>query len=88
MVKFASEEWKQIMYKGEFRNYEASTLGRVRNLKTGYVLTQHTSKEKYLRISLQIYGKHKLCQAHRLIASTFKPNPNNLKYVNHIDLNR
>lgn len=88
MVKFITEEWKRVIYKNHVYNYEASSLGRIRNFKTKRVLSQHLCAENYFHTGLCIEGKSKTFSVHKLIITAFKPNPLNLKQVNHIDLNR
>ena len=58
--------------------------GRVFNVKTGRFIYGTTNKNGYLQVALR--GKTYLL--HRVIASAFIPNPNNLPVVNHIDGNR
>lgn len=42
----------------------------------------------YLKVVLCAGGMHKTFTVHRLVATVFIPNPNNLKVVNHIDSNK
>lgn len=42
----------------------------------------------YLEYKLRVHGKQKTVGAHRLVAETFIPNPNNLSDVHHIDENK
>lgn len=46
-----------------------------------------TDKQGYSRVLLSANGIHKNYQIHRLVATTFIPNPKNLLIVNHIDGN-
>lgn len=80
-------EWKEI-YRSKFRIYYISNYGDFKNvlLKTG--------KEKILKNSLDGHGyyfsrveKRITWSTHRLVAQAFIPNPENKKYVNHIDGN-
>ena len=73
---------------GVITNYEASTHGRIRNMKTKYILKQHKCLEGYCHTSLYINRLPKTLIVHPLIISTFKSNPKNLKHVNHIDMVR
>ena len=81
------EIWKDI--EGYENLYQVSNLGRVKSLNYN-----HTGKEKimkakkdkgYLRVQLYKDGKPKFYSVHRLVATSFLPNPNNLSQVNHID---
>lgn len=76
-----NEEWRTIQ---EFPKYEVSNLGKVRNKDTLHILHFFTQNCGYDVIS---FSKVKRT-IHRLVAIAFLPNPNNLKYVNHIDGNK
>lgn len=74
------------MYKRLDSNYEVSSTGEVRNIKTGNILKgKYKRGYKYVNLS---YGKIKrTAQIHRLVALLFIPNPNNYPVVNHKDEN-
>lgn len=88
------ELWKDIPnFEGL---YQASTDGEIRSLEhirkngTGqYLHTGKTLKQKltngYLSIRLSKNGVAKTYRVNRLIASTFIPNPDNKRTVNHIN---
>ena len=78
------EEWKQIEHDGIKYNYEISTEGRVRNMKTGRIMVQSDNGRGYLYVVL----KKKSFRVNRLVAIAFIPNPNNYSDVNHKDKNR
>lgn len=71
------EEWKEIP---SYIGYEASTLGRIRNKKTGKVLKPDNSSG-YSRVILN----KKNGSIHRLVAEAFLPNLENKRTVNHIN---
>lgn len=84
------EIWKNI--KGYEGLYEVSNLGRVKSLNYN-----HTRKEGFLKpadkrgyLSVQLFknGILKWHLVHRLVASAFIENPDNLPQVNHIDQNK
>jgi hypothetical protein len=78
------EIWKK---NDEYPKYEVSTFGNVRNIETGYILKQNL-RGNYLVIG--IFNKlniQKQIRVHRLVATTFIPNPENKKTVNHKDHN-
>lgn len=60
-------EWKQI---GDY-NYEASSEGEIRNIKTGKVLKQRIESNGYKLVDIQINKKNKTFKSHRLIAEAF-----------------
>lgn len=64
--------------------YQISNDGRVRNAN-GHVLKPRKSDSGYLRVWLSTNGKPKCYPVHRLVATAFLPNPDNLPEVNHIN---
>ena len=82
-----TEEWKVI---DERPGYSVSNLGKVRNDKTGKILTPQLHKaskgDNYLFVNLS-KGKVIGRAVHRLVAIAFIPNPDNKPEVNHIDGN-
>lgn len=91
-----TEEWKPIP--GYDGLYEASDLGRIRSVDRYVVGTDGVSKAprgvilspcqrsgNYLYVKLWKDGTRKTQAVHRLVASSFVPNPNHKPEVNHID---
>lgn len=60
----------------------------VRQLKHGKLLEPQANHDGYLQCKLCKDGKYKTIRVHRVVASVFIPNPNNLPEVNHKDCNR
>lgn len=92
------EIWKTYP---EYPFIQASNLGRVRTVDRvitrsngrkqfvkGKVLRQHYDRYGYLYVRINMNGKRFCRKVHRIIASSFIPNPNNYPEVNHIDNNR
>lgn len=94
-----TEEWREVKdYEGF---YQVSNMGRVRSLtrkvncrngKTrillGRILKPGSGKEgtwPYYSVNLSKYGITKMRSVHRLVATAFIDNPNNLPFVNHKD---
>lgn len=69
----------------DYPNYEVSSEGRVRNTKTGRILRPNLNEGGYQQVNLYLDRKPKLFRVHRLVASTFIPNPENKRTVNHIN---
>jgi len=80
------ESWKslkEVVQCGD--NYEVSSLGKVKNAKTGRILKAHVGQYGYESVSLSLQGKSKTYIVHRLVALAFIPNPENKPEVNHKD---
>ena len=72
----------------EDSSYIVYSDGRVWSNKTNKFLQPHQNNCGYYYYSLRIDGKQKIRLAHRLVAVSFIPNPNNLPEVNHKDENK
>lgn len=75
------ERWKII---DGHPNYEISSLGRVRNIKTNNLLVPYNDGSGYYRVKLD--GKN--LRLHIIVAQAFIPNPENKPTVNHIHGNK
>lgn len=75
------ERWKTI--EGH-PNYEVSSLGKVRNIRTGKILTPYDDGKGYWRVKVD--GKS--LRLHILVATAFIPNEENKTTVNHIKGNK
>lgn len=80
------ELWRTIE---GYENYQISSMGRVKSLKYGKdkILKQNIIKN-YCMVCLHKEGKKKHYLVHRLVATAFLPNPDNLPQVNHKDENK
>ena len=83
-------EWKQHP---TFTNYEISSTGQVRNIKTQRIIKEQMQKYRgginnYRWVSLLLEGKTSGHYVHRLVATTFIPNPKNYATVHHKNTKR
>lgn len=80
-------QWEEVWLPiRSYFNYEVSSQGRVRNLKTKKIMKQKIDKG-YQQITLSEKGMQKTHQMHRLICSAFRLNPQCKPCVDHIDNN-
>ena len=86
------EQWKPIVIKVHNTIYDYTGIyevsnidGKVRNVKTGRILKQPLNSFGYPVVRLSKDGKARLFKVHRLVATAFVPNPDNLPEVNHKD---
>ena len=94
IYQFGDETLKKI---DGFENYAVSNKGYVyKGLKYGLLPEKYRefrikpfkNKQGFLQVQLSNKGKRKVFYLHRLVAQYFVPNPENYKYVIHIDGNR
>ena len=79
------EIWKEIPgYEGI---YQASSYGRIKSTYRQKRILKPQNGQKYLHVRLSRAKNISIHLVHRLIAKTFKDNPENKKTVNHIDGN-
>lgn len=86
-----SNLWKNLLIDGFPSPYIISIYGRIYNTKTRHMLTPYIGSTGYYIVKVSCLGMPydgKNVQLHRLIATTFIPNPNNYPVVNHIDGNK
>ena len=80
-MKINNEEFRDVPgYEGM---YEISNLGRVR--RNGKILKPFKDDWGYLQVDLYKNGTGRTVRVHRLVASAFLSNPQNLPQVNHKD---
>ena len=82
------EEWRVCTYPGVKPDmYEVSSWGRVRNMKTNYILN-FAKNHGYYMFGIKINGKTKHISVHRVIAYEFLCYGENKCIVNHINGNK
>jgi hypothetical protein len=65
----SNEIWRRVV--GFERNYEISSLGRVRSLKTGRILKLGVHPAGRLQVNLTVEGRGFTAKVHRLVAQAF-----------------
>jgi hypothetical protein len=80
-MEILEEKWKQSLL---LPNYEASTRGRVRNIKTKYIFKRKLKFHQRYQ-NLLLYNKK--IQAHKFICDTFFENKENKQTIDHINRN-
>lgn len=83
-VSFSEEVWRQIPF--PYGLFEASSLGRIRRLCDGFVMSPSSGADGYCRIPMRLVtGGKKTVYVHRLVAATFCPG-DQTQTVNHINM--
>lgn len=85
------EIWKQLMptrkINADFKDYEVSNLGKVRNIRTHNTLSNFYINKKYLYVRTSVNNVAYTFPLGKLVATTFIPNPENCRFITHIDGN-
>jgi hypothetical protein len=77
------EVWKEVAgYEG---HYKVSNLGNVFSIKRNIILKPRLKALGYYDYCLSLKSKYKHIRIHRLVATHFIPNPDNLTDVHHKD---
>lgn len=78
-------QWEEVWLNVRgYPNYEVSSQGRVRNLKTKKIMKQRTDLG-YQKVNLYKNGEQKRKAVHRIVCSAFNLNPHSKSCVDHID---
>lgn len=82
------EIWRDI--EGTDGKYQVSNYGRVMSLqrKNPHIMPQTIQQTGYKAVMLWLNNKAMCCKVHRLVIEAFKPNPDHLPTINHIDGNK
>lgn len=78
-------EWKEI---ADFPAYFVSSDGRIYSSKTKKIFCPGITRNGYVIVHLRQGGKQYARYLHRLVATAFILNPENVREVNHIDGNK
>lgn len=78
------EEWRVI---NDYPNYSISSLGQVKNNKTGRIKKLSLSRN-YLQVSFSKKSHQKSFNIHRLVGIHFLPNWNNYNEIDHRNRNK
>ena len=79
-----SEYWRVI---DGFPNYDVSTDGRVRTIKTGNIMKSYLRPTGYIQVSLSKDKKASSHRVHRLVATAFCIKTDGCDIVDHLDRN-
>lgn len=80
-----TEIWRSIPYSA----YEASSLGRIRNLKTGKVQAPQVGRDGYLFVGVRFLDRKISVKVHKLVCLAFHGvKPAGAECVRHLDGNR
>jgi hypothetical protein len=71
-----------------YPNYQVSTFGNVKNVKTGRILKGFENGFGYLRVGLINEDSKCYMLIHKMASNAFLENPENKECVDHIDRNR
>lgn len=71
-----------------YEQYMVSTEGNVKHITNGKILKPQTTYKGYHTVKLYNRDGSKWFKVHRLVATSFIENPNNLPQVNHLDENK
>lgn len=77
-----------VMIPGYENRYLISNLGRVISFNSGSEMAQYVHRNGYASVKLSKNGVHKTHLIHRLVATAFVSNPDDLLEVNHKDGNK
>lgn len=87
-MEIENEVWVTPILDGvTFHDYKVSNMGRIKSFKFGKerLLKGTKTRKGYILIDLREGGEAHTYSLHRIVASMFIPNPDNLPMVNHID---
>lgn len=91
MMTLSEVIWKTLIYHGkEYKQFEVSNNGQLRNVNTETVYKQHLNRQGYYQVcvSLGSAKNKKIFKLHRAVAESFIENPDNKDFINHIDGNK
>ena len=75
--------WKSVNIPGLEEILECNKSGKVRNIKTKHVYKPNLRPDGYYTIHVRVHGNNRSVQLHKILASTWISNPDNLSQVNH-----
>lgn len=82
----SDEEWKVLNINGFENSYKISNYGKIYSMKNNIYMKLTKNKNGYMQVRLYDKNtKSKIFRIHRLVALLFLNNPNDKKYVDHID---
>lgn len=85
VVSEKCEYWERVYVKGEQKPKFVSNYGKIMDAYSGKLGVLTNNGAGYMSVHI---GDWKRDYIHRLVATAFIPNPNNLPQINHIDYNK
>ena len=82
----SNEIWKQVVIDNIECNYEISNQGNLRNKTTLELCNFHTNRNCYTS-KIKVGSELKVVRIARLVAQHFMENPDNLRFIKHINEN-
>ena len=68
-----------------FDNYQVSSFGKIKNKKSGRILSENPTERGYMKVNLMWDGRSHTKRVHKLVCEHFNPNPGQKPQVDHRD---
>ncbi len=68
-----------------FDNYQVSNYGKIKNKKSGRILSENPTEKGYMKVNLRKDGKSNTVRVHKLVCEHFNANPGSKPQIDHRD---